>query len=170
MSQVLLTSLNTLKTNYLFDQNLDDKFLISNIIKIQDFKIKPVLTNVVYDNLVSGLTHNTLTADQITLLEYVEPVIAWLLISEVSYATAYKLKNKGVEQGDMDRFNELVKISQKYQKDGERYLQILIEYLNDIEETTEINNLTDNFKTGITLTGNKAYRDRYVYKTDLFRR
>lgn len=169
MAQNLLTSLSTLKTNYLFDQNLDDKFLISNIIKIQDFTIIPIITEITYNELVSGITQNNLTNEQKTLLNYIEPVIAWYLMSEVSWATVYKMKNRGIETGDMTRIDELIKLSQKYGKDGDHYCELLINYYNSLDKKHDVE-LMDNLKVGITLTDNYAYKRRYVYKTDLFRR
>jgi Glu-tRNA(Gln) amidotransferase subunit E-like FAD-binding protein len=127
---ILLISIQTLKNEYLIDDNLDDKYIQSHIKKCQDFIIKPLLGETLYNELLSQIENNSLTEKNETLIEeYIQPVIAYFVMSEVVFSIAYKLKNAGVESGDVDRFNELVKISNKYKADSDEYQQILKRYV-----------------------------------------
>lgn len=155
-----LISLKTLKTNYLFDQNLDDKFILSNIVKIQDFKIKPIITEEVFNDLIERIDTNTLDDDDIELLDKIEPCIAYYVMGEVYIASTFKLKNNA---GDnfQDRFNELIKLANHYTKDGDRYCEILIKYINKPCETP---NITSNTASGIYFGRNADYlAQKYKY-------
>ena len=147
---ILFISMQTLKSEYLIDENLDEMYIQPNIIKCQDFIIKPLLGKTLYNQIQNQISDGTLTPANKTLLEdYIHPIIAYFVQSEVIYATAYKLKNKGIENGDSDRFNELVKISAKFMNDCNQYQQILREYVceNGISTVPE----KETVKTGIYL-------------------
>lgn len=123
---VLLISIKTLKDKYTIDDNIEDRYLIGNIVKGQDFIIKPLIGRERYNTLINGIDTNTLTVEDKELLEGVEPILAYYVMSELVYSTAYKLKNKGLEDGsDSGRFDELVRISRKYLIDSQHYEQIL---------------------------------------------
>ena len=52
-------------------------------------------------------------------------------MSEVVYSTAYKFKNKGLEDANnASKFSELVAISKKYLMDSQHYAQILGDYFS----------------------------------------
>lgn len=157
MATILLISPQTLKNEYLFDENIEDKYVISNIQKCQDFIIKPLLGKTLYDELISQVENDTVTDENEILIDnYIQKIIVYFVMGEVVFSTAYKLKNQGMENGDPSRFGELVKISEKYKRDSETYQQILREYLCDnsisfIPEKETIN-------TGIYL-GKSCYKD-----------
>lgn len=161
-----LISIKTLKTNYLFDQNLDDKFILSNIVKVQDFKIKPIITEAVFDELIDRIDNDLLDDDDIALLEKIEPCIAYYVMSEAAYASTYKLKNYGLDQPNTDRFAELIKVAQRYEKDGDRYCELLIKFINKPCTTP---NITEGAKTGIYFGSNPEYLWR-KYKYNLIRK
>lgn len=132
MAIVNLISTKTLKDEYLIDDNLDEKYYISLIKKCQDCLIKPLLGGDKYNEIINQVTSTTLTFDNETLIDdYIQPIIGYYVMSEVVYSTAYKLKNQGIETGDQNRFNELVKVSEKYRKDCNEYQQILKDYVCD---------------------------------------
>ena len=52
MSKILMISIKTLKDNYTVDDNLDDKYLISNIQKGMDFVVKPTIGDKLHDEIL----------------------------------------------------------------------------------------------------------------------
>lgn len=145
MSKILLISPQTLKDEYTFDDNIDDKYIVTHISKCQDFIIKPLLGEVKYDEILLQVSGSTLSTSNTTLIEeYIQPIIAYFVMSETVYSTAYKLKNVGLEAGDASRYGELVKISQKYMRDCDAYQQILTRYvtlegISTVQEKSTIN-------------------------------
>ena len=132
---ITLISINTLKNFYPFDDNIEDKYLLSNIKKAQDFYIKPILGDVRMTDLLTKISGNTLTNDDKTFInEYLEPILAYEVMSEVIYTTAYKIKNQGLNdstEANQYRFSEAVKVSEKYHNDSQHYLQMLRDYMCD---------------------------------------
>lgn len=127
---ILLISIKTLKEEYLVDENMDDKYLLSIIKKSQDFIIQPLLGITKLDELLDQVDNNTVTDDNATLIkEYIQPVIAYYVLSEIVFSTAYKMKNQGVVDGDQYKFNELVSVANHYLKDSQHYEQLLRDYL-----------------------------------------
>lgn len=151
-----MISLKTLKDNYMLDNNIEDKYVIPSIIKAQDFIIRKVLGVNKYNQLISDIESDSVNSDDMVLLEYIEPVVAYFTLSEVIFATAYKLKNAPNYQDNpnTDRFEELVRVSKKYANDSQAYEQILREYICDnniVLSTTEGPVLKSGYKTGIFL-------------------
>lgn len=125
---ILMISIKTLKDNYLIDENLDDKYVLPVIVKGQDFIIRPLLGSTLYDEIIEQIRVGTLSESNKDILNMIEPILAYYVMSEVIYSTAYKLKNKGLEEGaDSNRFNELVRVSKKYLLDSQHYESILRE-------------------------------------------
>lgn len=146
---ILLTSIKTLKERYLFDDNLEDAYIIPNIVKAQDFVIKPLIGAQKYAELLEQIEQDNVTADNEYLIDMIEPVIAYFVASEVVYSVAYKLKNKGMEDGaDSSRFSELVSISKKYLMDSQHYAQILGKYFERSCASEKPNGV---YKTGLYL-------------------
>lgn len=151
-----MISLKTLKDSYMLDDNIEDKYVIPSIIKAQDFIIRKVLGVNKYNQLISDIESDSVNSNDMILLEYIEPVIAYYTLSEVIFATAYKLKNAPNYQDNpnTDRFEELVRVSKKYANDSQAYEQILREYICDnniVLSTTEGPVLKSGYKTGIFL-------------------
>lgn len=129
---VLLISPQTLVNEYPVDENLEQTYYLSAIKKAQDFIIKPLLGEDLYNEIITQVSGSTVSAQNETLIDdYIQPIIAYYVLGEICFATAYKMKNQGLETGDAYRFNELVKIADKYRKDSDEYQQILRKYLCD---------------------------------------
>lgn len=129
---VLFISIKTLKEQYLIDDNLDDRYIISIIKKGQDFIIKSLLGNLKYKQLINDIDNSNISqSDELLIKEYIQPVLAYYVMSEVVYATAYKFKNNPEYQNnpDTNRFDELIRISKKYLIDSQHYEQILRNYI-----------------------------------------
>lgn len=156
-----MVSLKTLKDEYLVDDNLDDKYILSVIKKAQDFKIRRLLGDTKFNELISQISTGTVTEANAALLVQIEPVLAYFAMSEIVYSTAYKLKNQGVDLGDPNRFDELVRISKKYLNDSNQYTELLKEYMCDNGIT--IYDVMP-YKTGIYL----GYTSDYANLTNTF--
>lgn len=144
---ILLISIKTLKDSYLIDDNMSDKYLISNIVKGQDFVIKPLIGEK-YEEIVEQIENDSLSDDNKYLLAKIEPVLAYYVMSEAMYSSAYKFKNKGLEDANnASKFSELVAISKKYLLDSQHYAQILGDYFSAScnSETNKV------YKTGLYL-------------------
>ena len=149
-----MVSMTTLKRNYIFDDNIEDRYLMSNIIKAQDFIINPLLGDDKYNELISEINNNNVTElNEILLKEKIEPIIAYYVLSEVIYTTAYKIKNNPISEDSPNegRFDELVKLSSKYRRDSEQYQQRLKYYLCDNNIVLDTEGMKNTFKTGFYL-------------------
>lgn len=141
----LFVSLERLKTaEFGFDQNVEQNYIIPNIVKAQKLIIKPLLGDTKYnelityvDSLKTGGTVNP--SNDILIDEYIVPAIAYYIKSEIVFNTAYKLKNNSNDPNP-DRFNELVSISKKYLADSDAFLGLLKEYMcdNSIPQDEEV--------------------------------
>ena len=133
MSKVLLISIETLKKEYLVDDNLDDKYIISNIQKCQDFRLEPMVEDLRWNEIMTQVENGTVSTENNTLIKkYFQPIIAYFVMSEIVYSTAYKLKNAGLggvddkgNKGNQYRYKELIDISNKYLNDSSDILHLL---------------------------------------------
>jgi hypothetical protein len=129
-NNIYLISLTTLKRDYPIDNNLEDKYLIPNIKKGQDLIIRPLLGEIKWSELMTQIANDTVSVSNEELInEYIAPCLAYYVMSEVTYNTAYKIKNEGIEDGDSSKFNELVKIANKYLIDSDHYQSRLKEWM-----------------------------------------
>ena len=127
---ILMISIKTLKDSYLIDDNLSDKYILPVIKKGQDFIIRPLLGEKLYSQIIEEIENNNLTEDSEDILNKIEPILAYYVMSEVVYSTAYKLKNEGLENNDSsNRFDELVRISKKYLLDSQHYESLLKDFI-----------------------------------------
>jgi len=151
---ILFVSVKTLKEQYIFDDNIEDRYLIPNIKKGMDFLIHPLLGDDKYEEMVAQVDSNTVTPEnEIILKQYIQPILAYYVLSEVIYTTAYKIKNNPVSEDSPNegRFDELVKLSNKYRRDSEQYQQRLKYYLCDNNIVLDTEGMKNTFKTGFYL-------------------
>ena len=156
-----LISLTRLKDFYLIDENLSDKYIISNIQKIQDFVIKPLIGEDKYNEIISEIENNNVSDINTTMLDYIEPIIAYGVMSEVLYST-YKLKNSMIDEPNSSRYDEITQLSKKYKNDSEHYATILEDWICDNGIVLyETNNSVNVFNQGIYLgKRGQKYSDR----------
>lgn len=132
---ILMISIKTLKDSYLIDDNLSDKYILPVIKKGQDFIIRPLLGEKLYSQIIEEIENNNLTEYSEDILNKIEPILAYYVMSEVVYSTAYKLKNEGLESNDSsNRFDELVRISKKYLLDSQHYESLLKDFISPCTE------------------------------------
>ena len=155
---ILLIGLKTLKEQYLIDDNIEDKYILSVIKKGQDFILRKVLGSEKLKQLLNDVENDSVSDDDDILIKnYIQPILAYYTMSEVVYSTAYKLKNNPEFQlnPNSTRFDELIKISKKYLIDSQSYEQILRDYIceyNIILSTSGIEKpLKSGYKTGINI-------------------
>jgi hypothetical protein len=130
---VAFVSLTTLKDMYGFDLNTDQAYILPNIYKCQKFVIKPLLGNIEYaaiENYVIQKETSGATTDLRfeTMLDYIADIIAYYVRAEIVFNTAYKMKN-AANNPDGDRFDELIKISKKYQNDSEGFTKLFKDWM-----------------------------------------
>ena len=130
-----LISPTVLKLEYNVDDNLDDKYLLSNIIKGEDFIVKKILTEEKYNELITQISTQSVSVDNEKLIkQYIKPCLAYYVLSEVVYSIAYKMKNNPDYQNNpssSERFNELVRVSKHYLNDSKQYEELLKDYMCD---------------------------------------
>lgn len=155
---ILLIGLKTLKEQYLIDDNLEDKYILSIIKKGQDFILRKVLGSDKLEQLLNDVENDSVSNDDDILIKiYIQPILAYYTMSEVVYSTAYKLKNNPEYQlnPNSTRFDELIRISKHYLIDSQNYEQILRDYIcenNIILPTSGIEKpLKSGYKTGINI-------------------
>lgn len=149
MEKAFLISINTLKKNYLIDENVEDGYLFPMITKCQDFIIEKLVKKDLYNTLISEVLRGQVSEQNaIIIKEYIQPIIGWYVCSELFYATAYKLKNSG-EDVETSKYKEVILIANKYLKDSEAYQSRLKEYFND--NSIIANKTLDTYKTGFYL-------------------
>lgn len=130
-TKTYLISLETLKNDYPLDDNLEDKYILPNITKCQDFIIRTLLGEVKWKEIIEEIDNdNVSTQNEELIKEYIQPIIAYYVMSEITYTTAYKLKNAGLEDANNAyRFSELVKIANKYLIDSDQYQSRLKQWM-----------------------------------------
>ena len=149
MEKAFLISINTLKKNYLIDENLEDGYIFPIITKCQDFIIEKLVKKELYETLINGILTDSLTAkNEFIIKEYIQPIIGWYVCSEVFFITAYKMKNSG-EDVENQKYKEVIQIANKYLKDSEAYQSRLKEYFCDNAIT--VNQKLSTYKTGFYL-------------------
>lgn len=155
---ILLIGLKTLKEQYLIDDNLEDKYILSIIKKGQDFILRKVLGLDKLKQLLNDVENDSVSNDDDILIKnYIQPILAYYTMSEVVYSTAYKLKNNPEYQVNPNttRFDELIRISKHYLIDSQNYEQILRDYICEYNIILPSNGiekpLNSGYKTGLNL-------------------
>jgi hypothetical protein len=82
------------------------------------------------------ISGNTLTPqNKLMIEEFIQPMIAYGVLAEIQYTTAYKIKNEGIGNGDdksaQYRFKEIIQLSTKYEQDAKQYENLLLKYMID---------------------------------------
>lgn len=96
-----------LKTKTPITQNVDVNEITPNVYTVSDMRIQPILGTHFYDDLLTKYNNQTLSADETTLVEKIQPCIAWYAASDAVFNLTYQLKNKGLQKQNGD-FSEAV--------------------------------------------------------------
>lgn len=122
------------QTTYLFE-NIDPKLIIPSIRIAQDQHILTILGSGIFEELKTQISSNTLTANNIKLLEeYVQPTLASWVITQMLPSLVYHLQNKGIQIKNSDNSesatkDDIIFLQEQYENSAKSYSQLLINYL-----------------------------------------
>jgi len=163
------------KTATTVSANVDAKSIYPHLAPASDMFIKKILkqsdgSNWYYEYLLSAYTTQTLTTDEITLVSYIRPALAWRVATMASSALFSQITNKGpqLQSGDNSSSvdnSALYYLVNSLEKNAEFYAQELVEYLRlnyslyPLYTGSYCNGaLTDQFDSGVA-----SYRDSICY-------
>lgn len=86
-----------LKNNTPITKNVDVKDVTPYIRPASDMRVQSILGSYFYEYLLTAYNAQTLTADEETLVERIQPVVAWRAAENAVFGLSYQLKNKGVQ-------------------------------------------------------------------------
>jgi len=98
-----------LKDNTSVGDSVDDKISVPSIKSASDSYVRTIIGNEFYKYLLNAFNNQTLTNDEIELVsEYIKPSIAWRAAGDITIASSYQIKNKGlqVQNGDFSNSPE----------------------------------------------------------------
>jgi len=123
-----------LKTNTPITANVDVTDVTPYIATQAQLRVMPILGTVFYKYLLDAYNAQTLTNDQQTLVEFIQPVVAWRSAEDAIFGLSYQLKNKGLQtqfgdySGSVSR-NEVAFGMEHYAQKASLFEQRLIRYL-----------------------------------------
>lgn len=86
-----------LKNNTPITKNVDVKDVTPYIRPASDMRVQSILGSYFYEYLLSAYNAQTLSNDEETLVEKIQPVVAWRAAENAVFGLSYQLKNKGVQ-------------------------------------------------------------------------
>ena len=86
-----------LKTNTPITANVDVTDVTPYIATQAQLRAQPILGTVFYKHLLDAYNLQTLTNDEQTLVEFIQPVVAWRSAEDAIFGLTYQLKNKGLQ-------------------------------------------------------------------------
>ena len=125
---------NWLKVNTPITANIDAAKIFPFVQSQSDMRMQPILGTYFYKHLLTEYNAQTLNADETTLVEKMQPAIAWRAVEDCVLGISYALKNKGIQQqsGDYSQpvtFQEIAYIQGVYSQKAEFYERRVIEWL-----------------------------------------
>jgi len=91
-----------LKTNTPITANVDVTDVTPYIATQSALRIQPILGTTFYNHMLNAYNNQTLTPDEIDLVEFIQPVIAWRSAEDAVFGLTYQLKNKGLQTQNGD--------------------------------------------------------------------
>jgi len=86
-----------LKVNTPITANVDVTDVTPYIATQAALRIQPILGTTFYNYLLAQYNNTLLTPDEIDLVEFIQPVIAWRSAEDAVFGLTYQLKNKGLQ-------------------------------------------------------------------------
>lgn len=138
MADIYFINATYIKEFTFVDENVDEKYLLVSIKEAQEIHIREYIGSGLYDELVSQIDNNNLTALNTTLLDtYIIPSLKWWVIYEAAPFLTFKFTNKNIVTknsdnsttigaNDLDRLMEFVKHKAQYHT--RRLINYLLEY------------------------------------------
>lgn len=92
-----------MKNNSPVTSNIDPKDLFPHVQSAQQLYLQVILGSEFYENLLTKFKNQTLSADEITLVEdYIKPALMWRTISLALPWISFNLRNKGLMKNTDD--------------------------------------------------------------------
>ena len=91
-----------LKTNTPITANVDVTDVTPYIATQSALRVQPILGTTFYNHMLTAYNNQTLTPDEIDLVEFIQPVIAWRSAEDAVFGLTYQLKNKGLQTQNGD--------------------------------------------------------------------
>ena len=86
-----------LKVNTPITANVDVTDVTPYIATQAALRVQPILGTTFYNYLLTQYNNTLLTPDEIDLVEFIQPVIAWRSAEDAVFGLTYQLKNKGLQ-------------------------------------------------------------------------
>jgi hypothetical protein len=86
-----------LKVNTPITANVDVTDVTPYIATQAALRVQPILGTTFYNYLLGQYNNTLLTPDEIDLVEFIQPVIAWRSAEDAVFGLTYQLKNKGLQ-------------------------------------------------------------------------
>lgn len=181
MSKVLLTSAAYIKEQTEITDNMEDSKLLPAIRKSQDIELQYVIGSSLLSKLQELIENGTISNPDKsyykTLLdEYIQPYLAYLVVSEMCLVAGQKIGNFGVvttsdEHAQSMEMSDRMQLKEYYKNIANSYLDLLQRYITKFHtQFPELNkvdilrikaNLKSSAETSIWLGGKKNPSKRY---------
>jgi hypothetical protein len=86
-----------LKTNTPITANVDVNDVTPYIATQAALRVQPILGTTFYNYLLTQYNAQALLPDEVDLVEFIQPVIAWRSAEDAVFGLTYQLKNKGLQ-------------------------------------------------------------------------
>lgn len=130
---------NYLKTNTPITKNVDSTDIVPYIKPASDMRVQSILGSYFYEYLLTEYNAQNLSNDEETLVEKIQPVVAWRAAEQAAFGLSYQLKNKGIQVqfGDYSTNvsqSEIAFIMDHYGQMAAFYEKRLINYLLEYKD------------------------------------
>lgn len=127
---------NYIKTNTPITKNVDVTDVMPWLKTVSDQRVQPILGTYFYNDILTKYNAQTLNANETTLVEYIQPIVAWFGASASAFGLSYQIKNKGIQQqfGDYSSqvtFSEVTFTMEHLEQIGFFYINRLKFYLTE---------------------------------------
>lgn len=132
---VLFTDAAQLKAQSVIQENVDDKLISTVILDVQQFRLMRILGTPFYADLQDKILANTLNDDEIFVLNaYIQPILRWALVMELTNTASYQFTNKGLLQMFADSAkqpssNDIAAVLSNAGQNFDWYAQRFIDYM-----------------------------------------
>ncbi len=128
-----------IKENTILNQNVDVNDILPLVKNAADMWTRSTLGTYFYNIILDAYNQHTLTTDQVTLVEFMQPSIAWRATADAVIELSYQIKNKGIQiqTGDFSaspEYKAIMWMSEHYTQKAEFYENRLGIYLWENKE------------------------------------
>lgn len=106
-----------LKTQTPITANVDVNDVVPFIKTQSDLRVQPILGTYFYKHLLTEYNAQTLNNDEIELVEYIKPIVAWRSAEDAVFGLSYQLKNKGLQMQNGDYSNSVTRADVTFAQD-----------------------------------------------------